>query len=111
MSGLAPGPIDPCSPESAVWAKRRAGDDEEARAARYRGADLDAVSEQLHRPPDHEQADAEAIAAGRVEALKRLEDVWQVLRRDADAGVVDVDPHVASRPAASDQNASARLRV
>jgi hypothetical protein len=73
-----------------------------ARSPRNGRLDLDAVTEQLEGPSNDEKPYSEPVAARGVESLKCVEDSRQLLRCDADTGVVDVDPHIRTGTAASD---------
>ena len=69
------------------------------------------MREHVDGPTNDEQPYSKSIATRGVESIKCLEDSWQMLLCDTDASIVHVDPHLITRTSASDQNASARLRI
>lgn len=65
------------------------------------------MSEAVSRPLDDEQPKSEAIGTRRVEAKERFENALQLIRRNALAGVVNLDANRRCEPSAADQNAAA----
>src|ERR1700730_612994 len=68
-------------------------------------SDLNAVAKYIKGPSNDKQTYSQPVAARGVEAFKCIEDSRQLLWCDADAGVVDVDPHFRAGTAASYQDA------
>src|SRR6267143_170489 len=80
----------PCSSRS----RGRRKEDPEAGPPARHAHDLDRSAVALHDPVRHEQAQAGALRARRVE---RLEEVRHVLRLDADPGIRNLDLHARRR--------------
>jgi hypothetical protein len=87
------------------------GQDRKARAAIELRPNLNPVPQQVDRAPHHEQPKTQAIGPCRIETVKRVEHLGQMIRRNADARIVNVDPDVEASMAASNQNSPAWRRV
>ena len=69
------------------------------------------MTEHLQSPSDDKEANSKSLSAPRVEALKRVKDPRQLLRRDTNAIVVDFDPHFGAAAPATDKDAPTGFRV
>ncbi len=69
------------------------------------------MAKHLERTTDDREPDAQAVAAFGCQARERFEDSRQLVFRNADTRVVDVDPDFGPLAATADQDASAGLRV
>jgi hypothetical protein len=57
------------------------------------------MTEQIHCPSNHKQAEPQAVWFDRIHAMEGVEDFRQMVGRYAYASIVDLDAHVG--PAAS----------
>ena len=96
------------------WLRRRRGRqrhlDREARAASGHRAQVELVVEHARDALDDREAEAQAARhlGALVEPLEFAEDHALLGLRNAEAGVVDVDPQLAARAPAADQHAALR---
>src|SRR5215471_7565595 len=95
-----PGPASPV-PSSSL---RLREDESESRPAAGGRLDLDLAVVELNNAVDHREADTRAPLLGRE---VEVEDLLEVLGRNADAGVFDVDLHAVARGAADDPQRAA----
>ena len=69
------------------------------------------MAEHFERATNDSEPDAQAVAAFRCKAGEGFEDAQQLVFRDADAGVTNIDPDFAAVAAATDQDAPTGRRV
>jgi hypothetical protein len=68
------------------------------------GANIDAMSEHFDGSAHDEQADTESITPRGIKPSECLKDSRQLLTRDTDARVANVDAHVLARTATANEN-------
>jgi hypothetical protein len=69
------------------------------------------MTEHIHSPSHHKQAEPQAVWFGRIDTMEGVEDFRQLVGRDANAGIMDLDAHVGPAAPTAQQNSPARPRV
>jgi hypothetical protein len=92
------------SVSGAFCRKRKAGSSSDNRAH------LCLMLKQLCRAICNKQTQSEPVRTGRLEAVKRFKDIFQMLWSDADSGIVNLNPNTWADPTAPDKNPTAPFR-